>query len=89
MNKKSSWKKVPFSSDPWPLYGRPMIVWAWTRAPQEYKDLSTHGGDEDWVLFVPVGDAQPPWAWDGTNFGCCSVSEHPVEGGTVYIGAHS
>lgn len=30
-----------------------IILWPWREAPDEYKKLSPHGGDEDWVLHVP------------------------------------
>jgi hypothetical protein len=29
-----------------------ILIWNWELAPQEYKDLSTNGGDEDWVVFI-------------------------------------
>lgn len=32
---------------------RTIKIWRWEDAPQEYKDLSEHSGDEDWVAFVP------------------------------------
>lgn len=28
-------------------------VWTWKRAPENFKNLSRYGGDEDWVAFVP------------------------------------
>jgi len=63
-------------------------LWSFCDAPQEYRDLSGHGGDEDYVLFVPDG-------FIGyidnivRAIGVCDTSEHPVAGGTIYIGAHS
>jgi hypothetical protein len=63
-------------------------LWAFSDAPQEYKDISTHGGDEDYVLFVPVG-------FKGyidnvvAAIGVCDTSKHRVAGGTVYIGSHA
>lgn len=63
-------------------------LWSFYDAPQEYRDLSAHGGDEDYVLFVPYG-------FQGyidnivRAIGVCDTSEHPVVGGTVYIGAHA
>jgi hypothetical protein len=66
-------------------------VWRWEDAPENYKALSTHGGDEDWVAFVPdilkynwIG-----WMESGTAFGCCDVYEYEVENGIVRIGAHA
>lgn len=70
--------------------GRAILVWPWCNAPEAYQLLSPHGGDEDWVAFVPNGVRRDPMFLDeGTSFGCCSVSEHPVDGGTVRIGAHA
>ena len=66
-------------------------VWQFGDAPQEYRDLSTHGGDEDYVAFVPdaLRDYWFMFLDEGTPFGCCCVSEHKVKGGKVLIGAHS
>lgn len=67
-------------------------VWAWADAPQEFRDLSRHGGDEDWIAFVPAGLASGYFGWmeDGSPFGCCSVSIHELPGGAqVRIGAHA
>jgi hypothetical protein len=68
---------------------RMIRVWRWSDAPKAYCELSRHGGDEDWVAFVPKPISQPLWMESGTAFGCCAVSEHNVFGGTVYIGAHA
>jgi len=27
-------------------------VWRWADAPQQYKNLSEHGGDENWVVWI-------------------------------------
>lgn len=68
-----------------------ILVWPFDRAPEEYRKLSEHGGDEDWVAFVPeaLKDEWIGFLEEGGSFGCCDVSEHPVKGGTVRIGAHS
>jgi len=35
------------------MKGEDMIkIWSWEEAPEEYK-ISSHGGYEDWVVFVP------------------------------------
>lgn len=71
----------------------PIKVWPFYSAPEEYQKLSSHGGDEDWVAFIPTATfemtSQPIWMEDGTAFGCCEVSKHPVDGGIVFIGAHA
>ena len=66
-------------------------VWRFHDAPPELRALSNHGGDEDWLALVPAGfDDWIPWADSGTSFGCCSVSEHVLDGGArVLIGAHA
>jgi hypothetical protein len=30
-------------------------IWLWRDAPEEYRDLSRHSGDEDWVMLVGRG----------------------------------
>jgi hypothetical protein len=67
-------------------------VWEWKDAPEEYKALSPHGGDEDWVALVPPCHAQRIIGWleSGSSFGSCEVSEHPLpDGSVVKIGAHA
>lgn len=72
------------------LQGPAMVIWRFQEAPGELRQLSNHGGDEDWVALLPVGMEQPSWMESGSNFGCCSVSSHELEDGrTVYIGAHA
>jgi hypothetical protein len=69
-----------------------IIVWRFEDAPEEFRTLSHHGGDEDWVALVPktMADSFIPWADQGTSFGCCDVSEHFLPTGEkVLIGAHS
>lgn len=68
-----------------------IIVWRFDDAPEDYKSLSTHGGDEDWLAFVPdsLKDGYIGWMEEGTSFGCCDVYEYPVHGGVIRIGAHS
>lgn len=70
----------------------PVRVWPWSGAPAEYRSLSEHGGDEDWVAFIPAESAHLWFGWmeEGTAFGCCSVSEHVFANGSIVrIGAHA
>lgn len=70
----------------------PILVWPFDEAPQEYRDLSDHGGDEDGLALVPVEHAGKwiPWLEEGRAFGRCSVSKHALpDGSAVYIGAHA
>jgi hypothetical protein len=67
-------------------------VWPYDDAPEEYRRLSTHGGDEDWVALVPAQYVSTwiPWMESGSSFGCCDVYEYPLpDGSVVRIGAHS
>jgi hypothetical protein len=43
------------------------------------------------VAFIPraLKNEDIFWLDEGTPFGCCSVSKHPVPGGVVRIGAHA
>ena len=69
----------------------PIKVWRFHNAPEEYKMLSPHGGDEDWLAWVPKEiDAEwILWMDGGSPFGVCSVSTHHVRDGVVKIGAHA
>lgn len=84
--------------------GAPAItVWRFDDAPAEYRALSPHGGDEDWLALVPreltlyPGDWPtedsydlPGWMREGGPFGCCDVSVHTIsDDACVAIGAHA
>ena len=73
------------------IAGEGVTVWKFEEAPEDYRALSQHGGDEDWLAFVPnpLKDEWIGWMQEGTSFGCCSVTEYPVIGGVVRIGAHA
>ena len=48
------------------MNGEYLRLYAWNDAPEEYRILSTNGGDEDWVLVGP--EDHPAWErlfWDG------------------------
>jgi hypothetical protein len=67
-------------------------VWRFHDAPEYLRNLSTHGGDEDWLALIPPAMALKyvPWAETGTAFGVCEVSEHKLEDGSIVrIGAHA
>lgn len=70
----------------------PIKIWPFYDAPEEYRSLSTHGGDEDWLALLPpfYKDQYIPWMEEGSSFGCCEVSEHTLPNGyIVKIGAHA
>jgi hypothetical protein len=67
-----------------------ICLWRWDDAPAEYKALSTNGGDEDWVVFVPVSvvfNWTPNWLYNIDS--CHEPQVIEVAGGTVYIGSHA
>ena len=69
-------------------------VWRFYDAPDELKQLSTNGGDEDWVALIPpkFADDYISWMEPGGPFGCCDVNEytHPeLPEYVVRIGCHS
>ncbi len=65
-------------------------VWRFRFAPKHLRDLSRHGGDEDWLALVPayMADEYIPWLEAGP-FGSCDVSRDETDEGVVFIGAHS
>lgn len=101
-----------FEDTPWRVYCskcdpmRPLDcirIWPWDLAPEEFKKLSRHGGDEDWVIYVPEtlrkADLVPAILWLPLNtdddsidwikgFGWSDV--HRLDnGGYVIITAHA
>lgn len=67
-----------------------ILVWSFHAAPEKYRNLSPHGGDEDWIALLPPGMMIPAWMDEGTAFGCFSVSETQLDDGhTIVIGAHA
>jgi len=74
----------------------PILVWRFEQAPEQLRELSNNGGDEDWIAEVPPSLANEYIGWleSGSSFGCFDVSEydHPSQekaGWKVYIGAHA
>lgn len=66
--------------------GDASIVWPWDKAPGELRALSRHGGDEDYVILLPVG-YQDDWEWLKEG---CRDSRHTInDGRTVIIKAHA
>jgi hypothetical protein len=69
-------------------------VWRFDDAPEELRNLSGNGGDEDWLALIPpkLGDEYIGWMEEGSAFGCCCVHRywHPeLPGYIVVIGSHS
>lgn len=72
-----------------------MQLYQYDKAPKWMQDLSTSGGDEDWILFIPSSENLTfnMLPFDRSQFGCCDVQEHRVSGigieGIIYIGNHA
>ena len=74
-----------------------ILVWRWDDAPDEFRQLSQNGGDEDWVAFVPwevweiAGRdmSNIPWV-NLRGFSCVDVEMYDSGDGdgVVFIGAH-
>ena len=68
-------------------------VWSFHLAPEELKKLSTNGGDEDWIAFIPDSiydeNSYIPWLEEGTPYGCCFVDRFKVANGEIRIGCHA
>ena len=74
-------------------------IWRFADAPEHFRRLSEHGGDEDWVAHVPKKYLET-WLIDvfftqnviGRNpFGVCDIQRVDLQGGggAVFIGAHA
>lgn len=70
---------------------KPVIkVWRFHEAPEEYRRLSQHGGDEDWLALVPDSMAQEYIRWiEECNFDNSVSRETLPSGEVVVIGAHA
>lgn len=82
----------------WPApFTGAILIWPFDDAPPELQWLSEHGGDEDWLAYVPAAMCGPLARFDEGNLpqwvgglGCCSVDcHHLADGALVYIGAHA
>jgi len=80
---------------------QPILVWSFYDAPEELRSLSEHGGDEEWIVAIPVegyseGELQRlEWSiaaridrWDSADGGFCEV-EYNGQLHRVYISAHA
>lgn len=70
-----------------------IVIWRFHDAPQQLRDLSGHGGDEDWVAYIPPShEGDVPMFIDpeySRSFGVCDTSTHKLQDGSVVlIGAH-
>ena len=68
-----------------------LLVWRFYDAPAVLQEVSTNGGDEDFLLLIPAGyEGWLGWAEEGTRFGSCGVDEFELPNGWyIRIGYHS
>jgi len=66
-------------------------IWKFDDAPECYKMLSTSGGDEDWIAFIPnsLKDEYIPFLDSGSAFGYYDVQIIHLNNGEVRIGSHA
>lgn len=66
-------------------------LWRWADAPEKYRRLSQHGGDEDYVAYIPNELQDVAYHLDsGSWFGVCDVQlVEQTNGSLVLIGAHA
>jgi hypothetical protein len=86
---------VPVHENCWREPTEAITLWPFKDAPPEYRALSPHGGDEDWLAFVPALLVRDHGFTIGLELmlersGVCDTSQHDLpDGSRVYIGAHS
>lgn len=66
-----------------------ICVWDFHLAAQEFRDLSEHGGDEDWVVYVPPGVSEPMWLFTAPFYYEPQKFDLGSEYGVIYISAHA
>jgi len=62
-----------------------ILLWHFADAPEVFRRLSPHGGDEDFVALVPAGVDPPGWTlwWQ-------DVTRHELaDGAVLLIGVHA
>lgn len=70
-------------------------IWRFEDAPKKFQNLSTNGGDENYIAFIPDSylkdnyDSIPSFFEEGTSFGICCVEKIKIKNGTILIGSHS
>ncbi|RVT91395.1 hypothetical protein EOD42_22330 [Rhodovarius crocodyli] len=77
------------------MVAAPIQVWPFHEAPEALRELSTNGGDEDWLVLIAAGtrwvEETPMWLEEGRGgFGvCCVLRFSQPDGSVVLIGCHS
>jgi len=71
----------------------PAYIWPFDKAPKELQELSTNGGDEDWLVLLPPEFDIDNYCWWLECTDSCRDPKHyphPTRNGwTVVIGSHA
>lgn len=70
----------------------PIKIWPFYDAPEHLREMSQHGGDEDYIALVPAEyeNENLVWKFEETGIlGCCSTDRYDTPEGIVFIGAHA
>lgn len=65
-----------------------LLVYRFYEAPEYYKKLSGHGGDEDWIIVTDFKNRHTAEEI-AERLVVCDYECHQYEGEVVYITAHS
>ena len=66
----------------------PILFWPWQYAPENYKKMSRHGGDEDWVALIPKSLKDFDYWIDRLEV--CDIEKFILQNGDqLWIGAHA
>jgi hypothetical protein len=71
----------------------PIKIWAFQDGPEHLRNMSEHGGDEDWIALVPSNYREVEYTKLNlldrfVRWGVDAVEVHTTPEGDVYISAH-
>jgi hypothetical protein len=65
-------------------------IWRFEDTRHDLQDLSTHGGDEDWIVILRDEDCSVAYQLEGGRFmNIDHWSRHEYNGDIIWIGAHA
>jgi len=71
----------------------PFEIWKFDDAPEVYRNLSTNGGDEDWLIVFPEGETEDSqWTMEYAieRMAVCDVDYHTApDGRRIAITCHA
>lgn len=72
--------------------GPTVFLWLWKQAPERYRQLSTNGGDEDYVILCTSSSRFDDWDQAESlarRLAVCDFDKYEHEDGTVWITCHA